>query len=94
MVDSHPVLAQPRPAAAMPKPCKPRLTKAAVRAVGYRSVGCMGTGCISPGANLLRPFLQRERRLLCRFYGASGEDIISIGADVHRMTEPLHATAA
>jgi hypothetical protein len=31
---------------------------------------------------------------LCRFYGASGEEIISIGADVHRMTEPLHATAA
>jgi hypothetical protein len=38
--------------------------------------------------------LHRGRRLLCRFYGASGEDIISIGADVHRMTEPLHATAA
>jgi hypothetical protein len=36
----------------------------------------------------------RGGRVLCRFYGASGEDIISIGADVHRMTEPLHATAA
>src|SRR5208282_1986603 len=27
--------------------------------------------------------------VVCRFYGASGEEIISIGADVHRMTEPL-----
>jgi hypothetical protein len=26
--------------------------------------------------------------------GASSEGIISIGADVHRMTEPLHASAA
>jgi hypothetical protein len=38
--------------------------------------------------------LRRTSLLLCRFYGASGEEIISIGADVHRMTEPLHATAA
>ena len=27
-------------------------------------------------------------RLLCRFYGASGEEITSIGADVNRATEP------
>jgi hypothetical protein len=33
-------------------------------------------------------FLQCGSLLLCRFYGASGEEIISIGADAHRMTEP------
>jgi hypothetical protein len=33
-------------------------------------------------------FLQRMSPEMCRFYGASGEEIISIGADVHRMMEP------
>jgi hypothetical protein len=32
--------------------------------------------------------------LLCRSYGASGEEIISIGADVNLATEGPHATAA
>jgi hypothetical protein len=30
----------------------------------YPGRGCIGTGCISPGANFLRPFLQRVGRLL------------------------------
>jgi hypothetical protein len=33
--------------------------------------------------------------LLCRSYGASGEEIISIGADVNRATEaPCHSSAS
>ena len=32
---------------------------------------------------------------LCRFYGASGEEITSIGADVNRTTEPpCHSSAS
>jgi hypothetical protein len=42
-----------------------------------------------------RPYCCAARvRNLCRFYGTSGEEIISIGADVNLTTEPPHATAA
>jgi hypothetical protein len=39
-------------------------------------------GASGLGTKFLRYFLQRGRPQLCRFYGASGEEIISIGTDV------------